>query len=50
MAQETNVTIPRPPGSHPKKARERFTNLWGVLLSANRYPANVKSGIAINIG
>ena len=36
IAHETSVTMPSPPGSQPKKALDRFTNLFGVLLSANK--------------
>ena len=50
IAQDINVTMANPPGIQPKKARDRLTNLLGVLLSANKYPAKVNKGMANKTG
>ena len=39
-----------PPGSHPKQALKTFINLSEALLSARKYPANVKRGIVAKWG
>ena len=50
IAQESSVTMARPPGSQPNKERDKSTIRFGALLSANKYPAKVKRGIASRTG
>ena len=38
MAHENNATMANPPGIHPRKARDTFTNRLGALLSDKIYP------------
>ena len=38
------------PGSHPNDALKKLRSRLEILLSASMYPANVKIGIAANVG
>jgi hypothetical protein len=49
-AHETRATTPRPPGIHPKRLRENLTSRSDVPPLLNRYPANVKRGMAKSTG
>ncbi len=46
-AVQTNA---KPPGIQPNIAPVNRTNRFGALLSLNKYPAKVKSGIAARNG
>jgi len=50
MAQANKEIIDSPPGNQPRSAFDNLISLLGVPLSERRYPAKVKSGIAIKIG
>ena len=39
-------TMAKPDGIQPKKTSVKATNLFGALLSLNKYPERVKRGIA----
>ena len=39
-----------PPGIHPNNSLKTDTSLTDALLSANKYPAKVKSGMVGNVG
>ena len=44
------ATTASPPGIQPNRAWARLTSRRGPWLSASRYPAKVKSGIAMRAG
>ena len=50
IAEATKHTMAKPPGIHPKSARETATNRPGAPLLASTTPAKVKSGIVTSRG